>query len=419
MTRRLAAVAALVLVPAAVTLAILEALRELPRGLIGLAGILAALGLIWFGALRRGAIRITAVGAGLLLLAGGAVAYVVVTDRLLWDALIVGCFVLGIAAARIAFTAHAKLPPAESPSHPVLFFNPKSGGGKAERFALADEAAARGIEAVELRRDDDLEQLARSAVERGADALAAAGGDGTQAIVAAVAAEEALPFACIPAGTRNHFALDLGVDRDDVIGALDAFVSGGERLVDLAEVNGQVFVNNVSLGIYAEAVQRDEYRGAKLRTLLDTVPDVLGSDGESTELRWRNAAGREVSSNAVILVSNNRYRLGRLVASGTRPRLDEQVLGVTALEPATGGRALQPVVHDFTTPTFEVAADGPVPAGIDGEAVMLDPPLRFAVRPGALRVRVADAHPGASPSAMLPSRVWDSLRALCRIAAGR
>ena len=168
------------------------------------------------------------------------------------------------------------LPDAPAPRQPVLFFNPPSGGGKAERFALADEARARGIEPIELKPGEDLEALVRGAVERGADALAMAGGDGSQAIVAAIAAERELPYACVPAGTRNHFALDLGVDRDDVVGALDAFVDGGERTVDLAEVNGRVFVNNVSLGLYAEAVQREGYRDAKIRTLLDTVPDMLG-----------------------------------------------------------------------------------------------------------------------------------------------
>ena len=150
---------------------------------------------------------------------------------------------------------------------------PASGGGKAERFKLADEARARGIEPIELGPPWDLEALVRGALDRGADALAMAGGDGSQAIVAAIAAETGLPYACIPAGTRNHFALDLGVDRDDVVGALEAFVDGGERVVDLAEVNGRVFVNNVSLGLYAEAVQREDYRDAKIRTLLDTVPD--------------------------------------------------------------------------------------------------------------------------------------------------
>src|SRR5690606_6473876 len=105
------------------------------------------------------------------------------------------------------------------------------------------------------------------ALDGGADAVAAAGGDGTQAIVAEIAAERGVPFACIPAGTRNHFALDLGVDREDPVGALDALVDGGERRVDLPLVNGRTFVNNVSLGVYADAVARREYRGAKLRTL--------------------------------------------------------------------------------------------------------------------------------------------------------
>ena len=108
-----------------------------------------------------------------------------------------------------------------------------------------------------------------------------AGGDGSQAVVAAIAAEHELPYACIPSGTRNHFALDLGVDREDVVGALDALVDGaGERYVDLGEVNGRVFVNNVSLGVYAEAVSQDSYREAKLRTLLDTLAETLGPGGE-------------------------------------------------------------------------------------------------------------------------------------------
>ena len=133
----------------------------------------------------------------------------------------------------------------------------------------------------------------------------------------------------MPAGTRNHFALDLGVDRDDVVGALDAFVDGGERTVDLAEVNGRVFVNNVSLGLYAEAVQREGYRDAKLRTLLDTVPDVLGPDGGELDLRWTGPGGHAHHSGAAVLVSNNRYRLGRAVGSGTRPRIDDGLLGIT------------------------------------------------------------------------------------------
>ena len=151
-----------------------------------------------------------------------------------------------------------------------------------------------------------------------------AGGDGSQAIVAAVAAELDLPYACVPAGTRNHFALDLGVDRDDVVGALDAFVDGGERRVDLAEVNGRVFVNNVSLGLYAEAVQRPGYREAKIRTILDTVPDMLGRRAAELDLRWRGPAdtstarGRRCWSRTTATGSGG-GRVGHAAADRRRP----------------------------------------------------------------------------------------------------
>jgi diacylglycerol kinase family enzyme len=238
--------------------------------------------------------------------------------------------------------------------------------------------------------------------------------------VAAVAAELDLPYACVPAGTRNHFALDLGVDRDDVVGALDAFVDGGERRVDLAEVNGRVFVNNVSLGIYAEAVQRKGYREAKIRTLLDTVPDVLGPEGQGLDLSWKGPGGHEHHSGAAVLVSNNRYRLGAAVGSGTRPRIDDGLLGITvASSPTPSGAIAQQPWREWSAPSFEVDSNGPVPAGIDGEAVTLEAPLIFRIRPGVLRVRVAKAHPGASPSATIPEGPLKGLAALARIAAGR
>ncbi len=250
-----------------------------------------------------------------------------------------------------------------------------------------------------------------------------AGGDGSQAVVAAVAAERGLPYACVPAGTRNHFALDLGVDRDDVVGALDAFVDGGERTVDLAEVNGRVFVNNVSLGLYAEAVQREGYRDAKLRTLLDTVPDVMGPGGGELDLRWTGPGGHAHHAGGAVLVANNRYRLGRAVGSGTRPRIDDGLLGITVFGAPSGrgegARSPQRPWREWSAPGFEVDADRPVPAGIDGEALVLDPPLRFRILPAVLRVRIARKHPGASPSAMAPEGVWAGVAELARIARGR
>ena len=417
---RLAAIAALLLGFGGFVAAGVNAAQEFPRGLGVIACIAVGVAGFFYGILRVGLARLAGASVGVL----GLVAAIALlrNDGLLDELLIVGSLVLSCACVRVAFGARTRLPAAPPPLQPVLFFNPKSGGGKAERFHLAAEARRRSIEPIELKAGDDLEVLARAAVGRGADGLAMAGGDGSQAVIAAIAAETDLPYACVPAGTRNHFALDLGVDRDDVVGALEAFVDGGERRVDLAEVNGRVFVNNVSLGLYAEAVQREGYREAKLRTLLDTVPEVLGPAGIGLDLRWSGPGGHEHRSGAAILVSNNRYRLGRAVGSGTRPRIDDGLLGITVAGTPTGrgrsGRLPQRPWREWSSPEFEVDSDHPVPAGIDGEAVKLVAPLHFRIRPGVLRVRIAKAHPGASPSAMLPDTLPEAARALLRVALG-
>ena len=415
--RRLWSAGALLLALVAIVLAVATAVMNFPDGLAVLACLVLAVAAAWFGVQRRGPARALGIAVALLSL-GGAVALVIVQSHVLENVLVIAAVAGSLFAARMAFRVHVALPRAQPPEHPVLFYNPVSGGGKAARFHVAREARRRGIEPVELQKGDDLEELVRGAVSGGADALAMAGGDGSQAIVAMVAAELDLPYACIPAGTRNHFALDLGVDRDDVVGALDAFVDGGERRVDLAEVNDRVFVNNVSLGLYADAVQRPGYREAKLHTLLDTVPEVLGPDAKPSNLSW--AAETASESAVAILVSNNQYRLGRALGSGTRPRLNTGTLGITVLATTTSGVDGSPqrklAMRAWTAPTFEVDATGLVPAGIDGEAVQLDPPLRFTIRPRALRVRVAPSHPGASPSALEPDKPWQVVQALVRFA---
>ena len=281
----------------------------------------------------------------------------------------------------------------------MLFLNPASGGGKAARPALADSARERGIGVTVLRPDRSLESLVGEAVEGGADALGIAGGDGSLAIVAAAAHAHGLPFVCVPAGTRNHFALDLGVDRHDLVGALEAFTDGVERVIDVGSVNGRLFLNNVSLGIYGEAVRQPAYRDAKARTLLETALRVLGPSEAAPELRLVDDEGREHRNPAVVVVSNNPYALDRTLAPGTRPRLDSGRLGVVALErPASSllpGRA-------WTATSVMVDGPGPVHAGIDGEAVDLSTPLDFDILPAALRVRISARHPGVSPSGLLP-----------------
>jgi diacylglycerol kinase family enzyme len=219
-----------------------------------------------------------------------------------------------------------------------------------------------------------------------------AGGDGSLAVVAATAAAHGIPFVCVPAGTRNHFALDVGVDRRDVTGALDAFTDGVERRIDVAEVNGRTFLNNVSLGVYGDAVRSPAYRDTKVRTILETAAEVLGLSAEAPALRLLDDLGREHRHLAVVLVSNNPYALDRPLARGTRPTLGGGQLGIIVLDapgdsPGAPGRA-------WSMPGLEVSAPGPVPAGVDGEAVDLSPPLRFAIRLSALRVRISVRHTG-------------------------
>ncbi len=270
-------------------------------------------------------------------------------------------------------------------TRPVLLVNPRSGGGRATRAGLAERARERGIDVIVVRPGDNLATLVAAAVTHGADALGIAGGDGSLAVVAAAALAHGLPFICVPAGTRNHFALDLGIDRRDLVGSLDAFTDGVERRIDVAEVNGRVFLNNVSLGIYGDAVRQPAYRDAKARTLVQTAAQVLGPSAPAAGLELEDDRGRRQRDPAVVLVSNNPYSFEPLRAPGTRPVLDGGQLGVVVLpRPAPGrgsGRA-------WTAAELEVAGAGVLHAGIDGEAVELDPPLRFVTRPRALRVRL-------------------------------
>jgi diacylglycerol kinase family enzyme len=418
--RRVSAAIAVMGAMATVAVAVAAAFTDFPRGLLFLLCAVVVAAAAWEGVLRRGWARAGALLVAVLAVAGAGAALADDGFLRLLLFLAVGTLIWHV-GARLAFNTHVLLPPMAPPDRPVLFINPRSGDGKAGRLGLEAQARARGIEPIELG-EESLEAVVRTAVADGADALAMAGGDGSQAIVAAVAAEAGLPYACIPSGTRNHFALDLGVDREDAVGALDAFVDGGERLVDLAEVNGRVFVNNVSLGVYAQAVQQGGYRRAKLRTLLATVQWTVGLNSTAAPLHWATPGGRRKEGAAVVLVANNQYRLGGAAGAGTRPALDQGVLGITVVDPpssASSGPGGQLPWRQFDAPEFRVDSEAPVPAGIDGEASVLEPPVLFRSRPAALRVRIAAAHPGASPSAIEPIGALPALGALLSIAAGR
>jgi hypothetical protein len=192
------------------------------------------------------------------------------------------------------------------------------------------------------------------------------------------------------------------VDRHDLTGALDAFTGGVERRIDTAEVNGRMFLNNVSLGIYGDAVRSPAYRDAKVRTLLETAAEVMGPSAGALALDLADDLGNQHRHPAVVLVSNNPYALDRPLARGTRPALDTGQLGIVVLDapgdgPRVPGRA-------WSAPRLEVNTPAPVHAGVDGEAVDLDPPLRFASRPASLRGPQSLSAARSSPLCSPPSR---------------
>ncbi|MFL6044367.1 MAG: diacylglycerol/lipid kinase family protein [Propionibacteriaceae bacterium] len=368
----------------------------------------------WYILSRRGAARAIA-GIVMTLALVGFAAVVIATQSV-----IVLGIALGLAGVSISAASYALGPvrtasnnaPAPRAHHPVLLMNLKSGGGKAERFKLADLCWERGIEPVVLHPGDDLHQLAKDAVARGADVLGMAGGDGSQAVVASVASQHQIPLVVVPAGTRNHFALDLGLDRADVPGSLNAFEDGVDTVVDLAEVNGRVFVNNASMGVYARIVQAADYRDAKLQTAAAMLPDLLGPQARPFDLHFTLPSGDEAVGAQLLLVSNNPYAVARLRGGGSRERLDGGVLGIAFVRVDTAAEAETLALldaadrarhfarwNDWTAPEFEVRSSRPVEVGVDGEALMLQPPLHFVSRPGALRVRLPRTAPRRSPAA--------------------
>ncbi len=432
MSRRLTACVALAAAALTPVAALAFLLRHPGAIAFGVIGAVLAIFAGWYAITRRGVVRVAA--------ASGAVVFTVLVGIVLVVAhSVTGIVVVVALDACAALCARSALRGTNTgnsvrvgpATRGVVFLNPKSGGGKVAEHHLVEEARTRGIEPVMLEAGDDLRALARSAVEAGADVIGAAGGDGTQALVAEVAMEHGVAFVCIPAGTRNHFALDVGVDRNDVTGALDAFVDGWERRIDLGVVNGRVFMNNVSFGVYAEIVQSDSYRDQKLATAAQMLPELLGPDAKPFDLRFTGPEGESEQSAPLLLVSNNPYELARLGAAGRRPSLSRGVLGIVAIDVQGPAELAQLVTveaagriewaqrfRSWTAPSFEVRSSAPVAAGVDGESMQLDPPVRLEIRPGALRVRVTRAHLDGRVGAA-PHHDAATMRQLLAVATGR
>src|SRR5262250_2568517 len=379
----------------------------------------------WFLA-HRGVVRWMAFGLVIVVLVVVLVVFAV--HNLIWVAVVsIVLLVLAAGAARLAL-ARAAAAPADTgmpfrevlpPQRAFLIMNPRSGGGKVAKFGLKDKAEALGAEVALLEGPGqvDVAALAQGAVADGVDLLGVAGGDGTQALVAGIAAEYDLPFLVISAGTRNHFAMDLGLDRENPAACLDALTGDGvEQRIDLGIIGDRTFVNNASFGAYAEVVESPAYRDDKRGTTLQMLPDILsGHRGATLTAR---AGETTVAGPQALLVSNNPYQGGDIAGLSRRARLDAGTLGVVAV---TVDSALQAATlvrgtrgQGLTTLTADevvVDADAPeIPVGIDGETVMMPTPVRCAIEPGALRVRVPRDRPGTRPPK--PKLDWAELRRL-------
>jgi diacylglycerol kinase family enzyme len=390
---------------------------------VGLVGAVVSVTTAYLFLSRRGVVRW--VSFGLFVLAPIVVLVVFAFTGLLLAAVLSAvAWILATVTARLALAGDAadwRMPehPAQPPAaHPFLIMNPRSGGGKVGRFDLKRKAEDLGAEVFLMDGNEpvDVAAVANDAVARGADLLGVAGGDGTQALVAGIAARHGLPFVVITAGTRNHFALDLGLDRDDPAACLAALSDGVELRIDLGEIGGHTFVNNASFGAYAEVVESPAYRDDKLATTLDLLPDLLqGHRGARFTAR---ADGTELDAPQAVLVANNPYGGGDVAGLGRRFRLDRGVLGVIGVTVSSAGQAAGLLrgrhatgLVVLTTKRIEISADAPeIPVGIDGEAVTLPAPVVCTIHPGVLRVWVPRDRPGVPRPR--PEVNWARLRRL-------
>src|SRR3954470_13745284 len=400
---RLAWLAAL----AAVVVLLLTGFASIAALLAGVAGLAVMLAAAWWFLSSSGAVRWL---AGVLAVAAPALVIVVgVSRHVLWQtALVVGLALTSLAAARAApVQARPRVGMPERPvpaaGRPFLIMNPRSGGGKVGRFGLAERATDLGAEVALLDGPGqvDVAELARRAVAEGTDLLGVAGGDGTQALVAGVAAEHGLPFLVVSAGTRNHFAMDLGLDRERPDLGLEALRDGVEVDLDLGLINGRTFVNNASFGAYAEVVQSPAYRDYKRGTTLQVLPDLLAGH-QGPRLRVSIDGAPPIEGPTAVLISNNPYGSGDLAGLGHRPRIDTGLLGVVVVTVTSAAQAVSLLggrhgrgLQRLTASEVVVDADvAQIPVGVDGEALLLDTPVRCTVRPGALRVRLPQDRPG-------------------------
>jgi diacylglycerol kinase family enzyme len=291
-----------------------------------------------------------------------------------------------------------------------LIVNPAAGSAASLRGSLTEAARERGIQVRVLEPGQDARLAAFAAVEDGAESLAVAGGDGSVAAVAGVAVECELPLVIVPMCTLNHFARDLGLDLAHPLGALDAFYGGyEERRVDVGRINGRLFINNVSLGVYAQMLGDPGYRQDKLRVAQAKLQAAFSDPELRRALRIAPPEEALLEGIIAMVVSNNPYEFARWDRLGQRRRLDTGMLQVSVLDASAleelewllAGTTLLGATAEVRLPLrhwmserLEMGVLGErVQAGVDGELITFEAPLRFSVEPGALRVLVPKGLP--------------------------
>ena len=259
----------------------------------------------------------------------------------------------------------------------------------------------------------DLDAVVKGALNEGAQIVAGGGGDGTISAIAAALAGSDIPLGVLPLGTLNHFAKDLKIPLE-VNEALKNIFAGTPRHIDVGEVNGRVFINNSSVGLYPRIVQdRDALRRhgySKWFALMRaSIRKVIAYSLVRVSLTTGD--GKKLTrSTPFVFVGNNKFEMSGL-RLGTRDRLDGGRLWV-CLAPEAGrlklavlavlalvGRLRQRDLVVFEVTEVELAIRRKhQKVSTDGEVFLLEAPLHYRCRPGALRVLLPRDETGASPA---------------------
>ncbi len=308
---------------------------------------------------------------------------------------------------------------------PYLIINPKSGNGRATKAKVAKHAQDQGITVYVLKKTDDVEKLARDAAKAGADVLGVSGGDGSIGAVVKVALEYKLPVVVLAGGTRCHFARDMGLDPKQILDGLNGF-KGVERRIDVGDINGRIFLNNASFGLYADIVDNPNYRENKVAITRQVLKDTLARKKQGYPLIFKNR-NKHYKRAIQVLVGVNRYKTVNLMEMGEREQLDQGVLQVTAITKLndnlvkqllkvfsidfTGGIEKVDGIDQWETKNFTVSSDKKsIVVGVDGEREVYSSPVNITVRPRALRVYVpAEGTRSRPKKAFTPttlSRIW-------------